>query len=400
VFEAVFQLAEQGWQFVRRRYSSRGFHRFEGNVEDVLRQIVLANWNGRYLSCGIGNHTIVYVRDLSISAEALIRTGFLSEVRRTVNFMMKAFIDAGKVTTTVNQHGGAYDTFEYGSDTLPYLMRLLRLTDAYEIVEQHHEFFARAVRRYERLVIDQETGLVRTDRSYSTQKDIHTRRGCAYDNVCLLLLRDELARAREAGLRLPDPFAKFDRLTDRFVARFWTGRYFRDTVRGHPYVASDANLFPYFFDVITDAEMAHASLTAIQHAGLDSPIPAAYTRVRVRRTENTLMRFLSPNYQGNSSWTLLGGLYLTVLAKSDHPDADRVARFFHELIDSERTCLELYQPDGRPFKTWTYRTDEAMLWSAVIYAQLLELGTLGEPTIATPTRARNGVGTASPGIRH
>jgi len=378
----MFQLAEQGWQFVRRRYSSDGFHRFAGNVEDVLRQIVLANWNGRYLSCGTGNHTIVYVRDLSISAEALIRTGFLSEVRQTVDYMIEAFKVAGKITTTINQHGRAYDTFEYGSDSLPYVMRLLRLTDAYEIVEQNEAFFERAIRRYERLVIDGHTGLVRTDRSYSTQKDIHTRRGCAYDNVCLLLLRDELAHAREAGLRLPDPFARFDNLTDRFIERFWTGRYFRDTVRGNPYVASDANLFPYFFGIITDSDMAHASIAAVQHAGLDSPIPASYTRVRIRRTENVLMRFLSPNYQGNSSWTLLGGLYLTVLARSDHPDSRHVASFFHDLIDRERTCLELYHPDGRPFKTWTYRTDEAMLWSSLIYAQLLELGLLGEATRA------------------
>ncbi len=382
MFKAAVQLAEQGWHFLRRRHSSSGYHRFDGTVEEVLRQIVMANWNGTYLSCGTGNHTIVYVRDVAISAEALIQTGFCDQVRQTLLYMIDAFRRAGKITTTVNQHGQAYDAFEYGSDSLAYVMRMIRLTDSYDLVHKDADLFRRAVERYRRLVIDPGTGLVRHDRSFSTQKDFHTRRGCAYDNVCLLLLRDELRSAREAGVDLPDPFTTFGDLTARFADQFWTGSYFRDTLRGAPYVASDANLCPYFFGVIDDKEMAYSSIRAVQHAKLDTPIPVSYTRVRIRRTENPVLRFLSPNYQGNSGWTLLSGIYLTVLARFDHPDTDRVARFFYDLIDRERTCLELYDPKGKPYKTWGYRTDEAMLWSAMLYAQLQNQGLLKQPTAA------------------
>ena len=87
-------------------------------------------WNGTYLSCGTGNHTIVHARDAAISAEALIRTGFRDQVRQTLLYIIEAFRTAGKITTTVNQHGQADDAFEYGSDSLAYVMRMIGLTDS------------------------------------------------------------------------------------------------------------------------------------------------------------------------------------------------------------------------------------------------------------------------------
>jgi hypothetical protein len=357
----------QGLKFFKRRLLQRGFKRYAGSVLDVCRQIVEDNWNGTYFGCGRGNHTIVYLRDLAVSAKALVNTGFKKEVQGSLRFMLDRFRRRGKITTTIDEFGIAYNTFEYASDSVPLALHALRVSESWDTVRQHREFLSREILRFYRNVVHKASGLAKVSRTFSTAKDNHKRPGSTYDNMSILLLDRELDVLSAAGLGLQNPLKRYDGLEAKVLENSWTGSLFRDYPGAGDYVAADANTFPYFWGAVSDKAMMQGSLRAIQDAGLDRPIPLRWTGERVEKTGNRITRLFAPNYQGNSCWTLLGGVYLRVLEMAEDPAFEKTAELYHDLIDRERTCLELYDPDGTPYETPFYRTDEAMLWSAIVY---------------------------------
>ena len=357
----------QGFKFLKRRLLGRGFKRYAGSVLEVCRQIVEDNWNGTYFGCGTGNHTIVYLRDLSISARALVNTGFKRELQASLRFMLDRFRRSGKITTTIDEFGIAYNTFEYASDSVPLALHALRVSESWDTVRQHREFLSREILRFYRNVVHKGSGLAKVSRTFSTAKDNHKRPGSTYDNMSILLLDRELDAFASVGLGLRNPLKRYEGLEARVIEDSWTGSFFRDYPGAGDYVAADANTFPYFWGAVTDKAMMQSSMRAIQGAGLDRPIPLRWTAVPVEKTRNNLTRLFAPNYQGNSCWTLLGGVYLRVLEMAEDQAFEETAKLYHDLIDRERTCLELYHPGGMPYETLFYRTDEGMLWSAVIY---------------------------------
>src|SRR5206468_2146561 len=129
--------------------------------------------------------------------------------------------------------------------------------------------------------------------------------------------------------------------------------------------SGDANVWPFFFGVFRDPEMAGRACSALEAGAFTRPIPLRYFERRLPDAELPIPRLFTPNYQGDTSWMQLGPAFLTVLRDVDRQrmiaHRDRVAAF----IDRDRNYLELYTPDGRPYRgrLGLYRADEGMLWA-------------------------------------
>lgn len=350
----------EGLKFLVRRLQDKPFKKYEGNASEICRQSIEDNWTGDYFTCGTGNHTIIYVRDLGISSASLVATGYQNEVQKSLEHMLTIFKRHGSITTTIDQKGHAFDSFEYGIDSVPLIIHALRVSESFDLIRSNLEFLNDEVLRFSSVL---KNGLVSDERTFSTLKDSSKRPSSAYDNSTAALLRNELELLAEEGFLIGE---KLPNVGQNMEKAFWNGQYLRDYLHADDYVASDANTFPYFFGAITDKKMMRSSLDSIINEELNIPIPLKWTAERHKETEHGPIRFSAKNYQGTTAWTILAGVYLQVLAKNKHPAFKEEVTTVKELLERDGTCIELYEGD-RPYRRAFYKSDEAMLWSALIY---------------------------------
>ncbi|VVB81172.1 Uncharacterised protein [uncultured archaeon] len=63
----------------------KGPTRYQGNADDICRQIVKNCWNGRYFQASTHHYREFWARDFGYCAESLVRLGYLKEVRQTLS---------------------------------------------------------------------------------------------------------------------------------------------------------------------------------------------------------------------------------------------------------------------------------------------------------------------------
>ena len=60
----------------------------------------------------------------------------------------------------------------------------------------------------------------------------------------------------------------------------------------------------------------------------------------------------------------LGLMYIKVVNSIDKPLAKKYIDQYTKLIEKYKNFLEVFNPDGSPFRSWFYYADEGMLWCA------------------------------------
>ena len=73
----------------------------------------------------------------------------------------------------------------------------------------------------------------------------------------------------------------------------------------------------------------------------------------------------APGYQRDTVWAHLGPLYIEVLASINMREAKEHLDQYTKLIETHGNYLELFNPDGTPYRSWFYYADEGMLWASV-----------------------------------
>ncbi len=361
---------EEGMRIFFRRRMQKTHHRFNGEPRDILKSIARHNWNGRYFQASHGNFKSFYMRDFGMSVEALIYMGFSKEVFDTLEYVMDVYSRHDKVTTTITPQGLPIDIFDYGIDSIPYLIRSIRISRAFYLARKHTDFLNRKISEFYEKVFDKDKNVVRLDKNFSTMRDNYKRKSSMYSNCCVAMLSDEIERLRGNKVMLTNPLKKWNpkkTLRDRF----WVGTHFLDDISNEHYVSTDANVMPYLFGIFTDKSMIETSINTIVSHKLDSPIPAKYTSRPIKSKEDTLLSFFAKNYEGDTCWTNLGVLLMQVTAKVNKVLLRKYMDVYLEMLEEHRNFLELFNPDGTFYKTPFYMYDEGMLWSAVFY-QVLE----------------------------
>lgn len=354
----VAWLEESGRMVLRAaRVRTNGFMQYGGDAEHICKSIVEECWNGKYFRTSTGHFTSFFSRDFGWCARALCSLGHRDKVLKTLEYALSAFERAGRVATTITPRGRVLDVFSYGPDSLAFLLHALHEADAKSLVETYREFLQEEVQRCCNLVWDRKTKLVRADTSFTSIKDNASRKSCVYDNAMVGLISKHLD-----SLGLQNPWAGED-FSRKLIDNFWTGSYFREDLSGSDVVAGDANIFPFWTGIVQDKTILRKAIAAVRKEGLDKPLPLRYT-MRIPKGLFLPAQVFTPNYEGNTVWAHLGLLYIEVVARLNKRWAKEYLAEYTKRIEKYRTFLELYEPDGTPYRTLAYVADEGMLWAA------------------------------------
>ena len=326
-----------------------GFKQYQGSEKEILNNIIKDCFNGKYFQTSTGHFSEFFTRDFGFSTESLLKLGYKEQVLSTLNYALNIFQKHNKITVAISPNQIPFDFPNYAVDSLPYLIHSLKLAKANDLIKKHKDFLNQQINIFYNLVINKDTNLV-NKKHFSSMKDHAKRSSSCYDNCMVLMLKNDLNE-----LNLNNPF-KINK--EQIIKTFWNGSFFNDTPNS-TYIASDANIIPFFTKVITNKKMLKSALNAIEP--LTKPFPIKYT---IKKTKMNFMRYLAPDYEQNTIWMHIGPLYVQLLKSINKPKAQQHINTYKALIRKHKTFLELYTPDGQPYKTALYTTDEGMLWSA------------------------------------
>ena len=341
------------------RVAIRGVHKYPGNAKAICRAIINDCWNGRFFQVSTGNFQQFWIRDFGMQAGSLVKMGHGDKVRKSLDYALKCFQRSGRVATTCyGDH--AHDFPCYAPDSLAFLLHSLRVAH-YSLNDKEKVFLQKEVKKFITLVIDPSTKLVRKNAHFSSMKDQYIRSSSCYDNImAAMVARDAKALWLDCDYVFP---------LKKFVRTFWTGAYFLDDLSGYDYVAGDANVYPFWSGIVASKIMMESAIASIHKARLDVPFPLRYSAKPAPQKRITLS-FLTPNYEGNTIWTLLGGCYLHILKDADKKSFNIAMQHYASHIQQHKNFLEVFHPDGSPYASLFYYADEGMLW-AVNYLALL-----------------------------
>ena len=330
--------------------------KYAGNAQEICTQIVKECWNGRYIQTSTQNFPQFWTRDFGWCTSSLLKLGYQKEVQHSLRFALNAFSQHGKITTTITPSGKPFDFPTMAVDSLPWLIHSIKLSKVPYLAYQ--EFLDKEIARFYKDVINPITGLVRPDRHFSSMKDLSKRKSSCYDNCMVAMLAANLK-----SMKLDNPFLK-NEYPALIKKHFWNGKFFFDDLSQQDYVAGDANLFPFALGIITDPEMMNVALAAIRAEKLDEPLPLRYTASRKSIPFVWQEKVVLRNYEGNTSWTHMGLLYIKLMQQIDPIVAAEYKKKYTDAIEKYKGFVEVYSPSGKPYSSWYYAADRSMLWAA------------------------------------
>lgn len=359
---------------VRARRALRGHRRHRGGAEDILRAGFDDCWTGEVLTASPGTYRHFWTRDLGFAAPALMRLGepWPGRLEASLAWALDAWRRRGShVTTTINPLlRWPVDVFDYGVDSLPWLVASLRAAGAEGLARDHADWLAAEVEHYVKEVVDPRTGLVRADRHLSAHRDTFRNGSTAYGNAMVAMLGRDVAETGWAPDLLSRHFIGDDAAPDwsrQLREHFWLGDRFRDRL-GTDATSGEANVWPFRLGLVDDRSMLTAALETLRREGYTTPYPLKFEVGH--RTDGQLWAFRvwSPDYQTTTSWTSLGSVYLSLLRRVD-PDAAAVQiGRMRELVERDGTLWEVLDSRGRPWRSASGLSisDSSMLWGAIL----------------------------------
>ncbi len=329
---------------------------YQGNADEICRQIVQECWNGRFFQTSTTNFPQFWTRDFGWCTASLLVLGYKNEVHHTLRYALNHFQKARQITTTITPGGKPFDFPFFAVDSLPWLVHSIKISKFnYDI---YTGFLNKQIDHYYETVMNKNTGLVKADVYFSSMKDFALRKSSCYDNCMVAMLASDLA-----GLHgLHNPFVGINSKA-LIIKHFWNGSYFYDDLRQKPYVSGDANLFPFIVGIVNDEEMAGTVVKAIEGARLDTPFPLRYTTT-TEAVHFVWQEMFLRGYERKAIWTHMGPLYIKFLRHINPEKADLLKQLYTAQIEKHKNYMEVFGDDIKPFSTPFYYSDRGMLWAA------------------------------------
>jgi hypothetical protein len=359
---------------VRARRALRGHRRYRGGAEDILRAGLEDCWTGEFLTASPGTYRHFWTRDLGFAAPALMRLGdpWPERLVASLAWALDAWRRRGShVTTTINPLARwPVDVFDYGVDSLPWLVASLRAAGADGLARDHADWLAAEVEHYVDEVVDPRTGLVRADRHLSAHRDTFRNGSTAYGNAMVAMFGRDVAETGWATDLLSRHFLRdasgpdWSRLLQE---HFWLHDRFRDRL-GTDATSGEANVWPFQLGLVDDRSMLTVALETLRREGFTTPYPLKFEVDH--RTDGQLWAFRvwSADYQTTTSWTSLGSVYLSLLRRVDPAAAAVQIARMRELVERDGTLWEVLDSRGRPWRSASGLSisDSSMLWGAIL----------------------------------
>jgi len=336
----------------------RGFRKFQGSPEQICEKIVEGCWNGQHFDTSHGHFKQYWTRDTAMPAQALAKLGHKDRLSQTMAYALSRFKKAGRIGTMISPGGRVLDFPDFTPESIAYTLRTLKYADNKNLIKQYKGFLeAQAIKAF-KAAVDKNTGLVRTDKNFSTMKDQAIRQSPCYTN-CMLGMASNLLNE----LKLDNPFKEFN-YQKLIKDKYWIDSYFLDDLSGKSYISGDANTFPFWTGVFKNKSMFKAAVESMQSVYLDRPFPLKYTQHYIKGQYNWVSEAFTPNYEGDTIWLHLGLCFLETLHMFKHPDLKEYLEKYDKMISHFKTFPEVLESDGSPYKSAFYYCDEGMLWCA------------------------------------
>jgi len=228
------------------------------------------------------------------------------------------------------------------------------------LLTQHLAGLTTALNQYLDATLDPQTGLVRTDRAFSSARDGIKRRSSFYDNV---IAWATVQMADEIGLQHSITLPR-DTWKQKIMATYWDDQLgiFKDDQTPGPTVFSADSLIVTssdFFDLSqpADANKLNRMLSYIQTQKLDQPFPLRYTQATNSTATQLPVKFFAAGYMTDAIWSHWGMEYIKalLLLAPSHPEytalAQRYLQAYKTNIEKTGGYPELYNSDGTIFKS-------------------------------------------------
>ncbi len=345
--------------FIKLRKDIYGFYKYSGSAEEICAKIVNECFNGEYFQVSAtGHYNEFWIRDIGWCADSLIKLGYEKELRQSILYALDIYNKNQKITTTIARDKVPYDFPNvYSVDSLPYLIRTLRLLKANDIIKKYKKFLDNEIKYYFSTLINPKTGLVKKGH-YSQMRDHSITDSSCYANVMAAMLKNELEKIKI----LENPLKKYN-YEKIIIKKFWNGEYFLDDLSGGKYLATDANLFQFYFNIMKDKKILKKVIDTIKKEGLDKPLPLIYTKHNIKELKIT--NIFTPNWQRESVWPQLGMIYLRLLKDIDKKEYEKQKQKWKLHIEKYHNVFENYDKKGKPYCSLFYTTDESMLWACM-----------------------------------
>lgn len=337
-------------------FMRKGFKEYEGSAQEICRRVVYDCWSGQYFKTSAGHFSSFYTRDFGMCVPSLLFLKQHERVRQTLVWALDCFRKNGKIMTSITKEGETFDFPTIAPDSLAFLLFALVKSKAHNLITINQEFLNQEIQRYYTTCVES-SGLPKQVH-LSSIKDHAIRERSCYDTVMFGWLAKLLKEAH-----LENPFAQHN-YPELLLKHYWVKDHFVDDLSGVDSISSDANVFPFWCGVIQDKEKLLASLHSLQQEYIDTPFPAQYTSTPPTHLWiNT--SWLAQNYEGTTIWAHLGMIYLDVLRTTDQKRFHTLLQAYKQVIEQNKTFLEVFNKDGTPYKTKLYISDEGMLWASM-----------------------------------
>ena len=351
---------KEGLRMFRRNISVRlkGLKRYNGNAEQISKQIINACWNKHFFQTSNGHFCEFWSRDFGWCVKALDNMGYRNEILATLMYAIKIFRKNGNITTTISPRDVAFD-FPYPAiDSLAYFLMSIRIADAKELVEKNHDFLDMEIKKIFEKAVDRDSGLVKKHARFSSMKDHSRRVSSCYDNVMLGLISRE---AKMLGLDNPFKCYSYRKLIKE---KFWREKYFIDDLSGEDVITGDANVFPFWTGLFDDASMIKNAIKSIHEAGLDKPFPLKYSANKTKQ-EMISYNLLAKNYEDTAIWSHMAPLFIEVVATVNKKKAREYINQYGNVIEKNMNYIEVFDNKGKPYNSMFYYADDSMLWCSI-----------------------------------
>jgi hypothetical protein len=353
---------KEGLRLFKRalKVRKKGVKQYKGNAEEICRQIIEGCWNGYFFQTSNGHFCEFWTRDFTWCIESLIQQGYRNEVIKTIEYALNVFSKHNKITTTISPNNVAFDFPYYAVDSLPYLIRSLRIINNKELINAHKCFLNKELLKFYNIVLDKDTGLVKKDKRFSSIRDYAIRKSSCYDNIMVAMLNNDL---KKIGM-LDNPLKQYN--FKRIIKdNFWHNTHFIDDLSRQDFITGDANIFPFWSNVFNEKKMLRSALLKIQESGLDKPFPLRYYHQKHKEQDMLIIEVFAKNYERDTIWMHMGPIYITLVKKINKNKFNFYIEQYKEIIEKHKNYLEVFNPDGSIYKTFFYHADEGMLWSSM-----------------------------------
>jgi hypothetical protein len=330
------------------------YKKYNHAPDDMCRHVVKDCFNGKYFAASNTNFIDFWTRDFGFCVEALMKQGHEKEVHKTLKFALDAFKKSGHMATTITPEGEVFDIFTYAPDTLAFMLRSIRISNFN--FGPYRAFLKKEYQRFLKTAHDLKTGLIKSNKTFSTFKDYAVRKGALYDNVMLWVIADEMEKL---GFNI-----KLDKekIREKVKKEYWNGEYFYDDMKKKKYVAGDAQIFPFWLGMFSDNDMLKSALRCCVKAKLDKPIPLSYTKNV--DTDFATVEIFVRGYQRDSNWLLLGLLFVDLMKRIDPESAENYKKAIAKLITRHKTFPEVIAENGKMLSLPFYHSSTGMLWAS------------------------------------